>query len=224
MPNLDIAREAIKAVNLKFRDGCGNQKSGPMDILGMARNAKLLRSQREAMAKGIEHQLVSAIVVRDPAGQEIEVVHTLRPVRAWQTGLWLEGTPTATVGNCGERSYLAAHLLRKAKARHVTVLTGPSATSIGHDFVVIGATNITTIAEYSEDRVPGWLGEDIVICDPWYQAGGLLDYECGIAYRLSEWPVYMPKIITTTLGGATKVDRKKFTLIAQQGDHDRRLS
>jgi hypothetical protein len=214
MPNLDTAREVIKQVNLKFRDGCGNQPTGAFDFDTPSRRAKLDGSQRKALKEGVEHQQVFGIRVVDPDGKVTQVIDTLRPTRAWATGQWLESEPTATVGNCGERSFLAAYLLRKANVPHVTVLTGPSATSINHDFVVIGATDVADRSDYSQDTAPGWSGQDIVICDPWFQ-GTRWSYECGIAYRLAEWPTWMPKIIDTTLAGyphEKTLNRKKFSL------------
>jgi hypothetical protein len=187
MPNLDIARAVIKKVNEKFRDGCGNQDNGPFDNGQAARDAKLKGAQRKAIKDHVEHNQVFSIRVVDPDNHVVQVVDTLIPTRAWAAGVWLEKTEEATVGNCGERSFLAAHVLRKDHVPDVTVLSGNTSTSINHDFVVIGATNIAATAQYSQSVTPNWQGNDIVICDPWYQAG-TFSYECGIAYLLDHWP------------------------------------
>lgn len=217
MPNLDIARAVIKRVNAKFRDGCGNQSTGVFDLGMKSRAAKLSGSQRKALKEDVEHKQIFGIKVTDENNNTVEVVHTLIPTRSHYSGEWLDKEATATVGNCGERSFLAAYWLRQDDVRNVTVLNGAPGSSINHDFVVIGATNIAPRAEYSDRIAPTWQGQDIVICDPWFQAGsgGITDYECGIAYRLAEWPTWMPRIVAATLKGRPEekqLDRNKFIL------------
>jgi hypothetical protein len=179
MPNLELANQLIDECNVKFCNGSANQLNHPLD------DAKSTRqSQMDAYRPRLRGMLSNAPTAQD---------------RAFHTGKALDHMPEVTIGNCGERSYWVYYKLRERNVPNVSVLSGLAGNSINHDFVVIGATNVAT-GVYSQDTAPVWLGNDIVICDPWFQAGWVL-YSCGIAYPVDAWPTWMPKIVAVTLAG-----------------------
>jgi hypothetical protein len=196
VPNLEVAQAIIKECNVKFSNGCSNQMNHPWDHGRPARNEQLntLRDTMKGMVR-----------------EDIDAHYTLEH-RALQTGAILDSMAEATIGNCGERSFWVYYKLRSKHVANVVILSGDPKTSIAHDFVVIGATNVASGA-YSERIAPNWLGQDIVICDPWYQSR--LSYTCGVAYPLSSWSEWMPDIIAKTLDekpqGKT-LDRNSFQL------------
>jgi hypothetical protein len=198
--NVNRSRKVIWEVNQKFKDGCANQDTGLRDKGRPARHAKLEGSQRKAMKEGVAHKIINNIVVTDPNNHVTTVEQTLIPTRAHETAIWLEKEETATIGNCGERAFYGAHLLRKAGAANVSILTGATKDSINHDFIVIGATDIAPRASYSQSLAPAWNGTDIVICDAWFQSS-VISYACGLAYPLAGWPKWMPDIIASTVKG-----------------------
>jgi hypothetical protein len=185
VPNMDVAKAIINAVNAKMHGGAGNLKSGPWDRCELS-NPKLATDR--------------AALLHAQAHSPVPVPNTAQG-RTNFSGAYIHGDPGFTVGNCGERCYYGLYLLKNhlinlggAPPPVGYVLTGDSTTSINHDFIVLGAGNVPPSANYSVTQIPPWTGADVVICDPWYQ-DGVFSYEHGVAYPLNKWGEMLPKII-----------------------------
>jgi hypothetical protein len=197
MPNLEIAEAIINECNVKFCDGTGNLKNHPWDQDGIVSRSQQLSAYRQQLNAAVPVQLTP---------------HYTAQQRSLLTGQQLDNMPQAKVGNCGERSYWVYYKLTQRNVPNVVILSGNPATSINHDFVVIGATNVQS-GYFSQSVAPAWAGHDIVICEPWHQAGVLYDF--GVAYPLASWTKWIPKIISITLEGRQQkdtLDRNHFFL------------
>jgi hypothetical protein len=197
MPNLEIAEAIIKECNVKFCDGTGNLKNHPWDQDGILPRSQQLAAYRVQLNAAVPPQLTQ---------------HYTAQQRSFLSGQWLDNMPMARIGNCGERSYWIYYKLMQRAVPHLVVLSGDPTTSINHDFVVIGATNVQS-AYFSQNIAPAWAGHDIVICEAWHQAG--LGYGFGVAYPLASWTKWIPEIISITLTGRPQkdtLDRNNFRL------------
>src|SRR5436309_722307 len=150
MSNMTLATDIIEQVNAKFVNGTANQSSGRFDMGKDCRRAQLDGVQRKAMREQVATHVVDEIVVTNPRGKTVAHVDTHVGTQAHASGVWLEEHSEATVGNCGERCYYAAHLLRKKGVKDVTILNGDTDTSINHTFMVLGATDVAARANYSQ--------------------------------------------------------------------------
>jgi hypothetical protein len=201
MPNLEIANAAIADCNVKFGHGTGNLKNGPFEL-----EEDVLVRNRQLTAYRVDlNKTVPATTTEQ---------YTVTQ-RAFDTGKALDNMPEAKVGNCAERCYWIYYKLTMKGIPNVTVLSGHGTESINHDFIAIGATGIKDGHFYSQDRAPShWQGSDVVICDPWFQAG-TFSYAFGIAYPLAQWSTWIPKIIDKSLSGRPQektLNRKRFHL------------
>jgi hypothetical protein len=197
MSNLELANRMIALCNAKFCDGTGNLQTHPWD-----KGWQLRDQQIRAYRPGLTAAVAGNLGPRD--GLE---------ARAFLTGQALDQMPGVRAGNCGERSFWIYYQLRREAVQNVVVLTGDGTTSINHDFVVIGATNVAS-GVYSQRIAPTWQGHDIVICEPWHQRR--LSFDNGVAYPLAAWPEWMPDIIEKTLKNMPQektLDRNAFHLL-----------
>lgn len=191
MSNLAIANNIIRKCNNKFVDGTANLKSSFIDEPELRIN--ILKSFRaNEVAKSVKEIEDSRALIR--SGQSVRL-ETER-AKALTAGRVLDQSSGAKVGNCGERSLWCAYKLVEDGVSNVSILQGNTKGSINHTFVVIGATNIPECGKYMINRTPKWSGDDIVICEPWFQNGGWFDYSFGVAYSLNNWPEMMPKIVS----------------------------
>jgi len=189
--NLAIANDIIRKCNNKFVDGTANLKSSIFDEPELRIN--ILKSFREKdVARSVKELEDSRALIRSGQSIRLETERT----KALTAGRVLDESSEAKVGNCGERSLWCAYKLVEDGVPNVSILQGNVRDSINHTFVVIGATNIPESDKYMINRVPKWSGDDIVICEPWFQNGSWLDYSFGVAYKLNNWPEMMPKIVS----------------------------
>lgn len=190
MTNLEIANNIIKKCNKKFVDGTANLKSSIFDEPSSRIN--ILNSfRKKEVATSIKAIEDSRTMIR--AGQSVRL--EVERAMALTAGRVLDESSDAKVGNCGERSLWCAYKLVEDGIQNVCILQGNASNSINHTFVVIGATDIPEVGRYRIDKEPTWNGNDIVVCEPWFQNGGMFDYSFGVAYTLNKWPEMMPKIV-----------------------------
>jgi hypothetical protein len=198
MNNTDIAWAIVRAASQKFSEGAGNLLNHPWDFATAGRQANLDHERNTLNANMNLYQQIPAVATPD--------------VQNMAYGGYLYRNQELKIGNCGERCTYGLYALKQGliptlgRRPNLGVhLNGPT---INHDFIVLGATNILNLAQYSVAAPPPWVGHDIVICDPWHQ-DGLGVYRHGCVYPLTQWTEKMNKIIDVTIKSSSNINTIK---------------